>query len=64
MKECMVCTTIALRRKYITIEDEISLRNKLVELAKMNSGLSKSIKSEIQFSKKPSTPNPVLQTPN
>lgn len=64
MKECVVCTTISFRRKYITAEEEELLRNMLVELAKMNSGLSKSIRAKILLSAKSSTPNSVLPTPN
>lgn len=64
MKECVVCTTIANRRKYITGAEEFELRNKLVELSKMNSGLSKSIRSKILSSEKLKTPNSQLQTPN
>lgn len=64
MKECVVCTTIAYRRKYITLEEENLMRNRLVELAKMNSGLSKSIRSKILLTSKPKTPNSALQTPN
>ncbi len=64
MKECVVCTTIAFRRKYITLDEEVLMRSKLVELAKMNSGLSKSIRSKILLSNKPKTPNYALPTPN
>ena len=64
MKECVVCTTVAFRRKYITIDEEALMRSKLVELAKMNSGLSKSIRSKILLSNKPKTPNSALPTPN
>lgn len=63
MKECVVCTTIAYRRKYISTSEEEELRNRLVELAKMNSGLSRAIRSKIQLPyKKNITPNPVLST--
>lgn len=64
MKECIVCTTVAHRRKYITPEEEILLRNKLVELAKMNSGLSKSIRAKIQLTEKSRTPGSILPTPD
>ena len=40
------------------------LRNKLVELSKMNSGLSKSIRTKILLSNKPKTPNSALPTSN
>lgn len=63
MKECVVCSTIAYRRKYITVDDEAFLRTKLVELAKMNSGLSKSIRSKILLSHS-QTPNSILPTPS
>ena len=53
MKECVVCTTISYRRKYITSNEEFDLRNKLVELAKMDSGLSRSIRAKILLSKQP-----------
>ncbi len=51
MKECVVCTTLAHRRKYITNVEELEFRCKLVELAKMNSGLSSAIRSKIASSK-------------
>jgi four helix bundle protein len=47
LKECVVCTTLALRRNYISPAEETELRTKLVELAKMNSGLTKVIRSRI-----------------
>jgi four helix bundle protein len=47
VKECVVCTTISLRRKYITASEENESRVKLVELAKMNSGLSKAVKKRL-----------------
>jgi four helix bundle protein len=43
LRECVVCTTISFRRKYITKEIHNESRNRLVELAKLNSGLVKSI---------------------
>jgi four helix bundle protein len=64
IKECVVCSSIALRRKYITPQEELMLRNKLVELAKMNSGLSKSVRTKIILSDKSKTPFSVLQTPD
>lgn len=64
MKECVVCSTIAERRKYIKPKEELMLRNSLVELAKMNSGLSKSVRAKIDLSNKPRTPLCVLPTPD
>jgi four helix bundle protein len=64
IKECMVCTTIAYRRNYITSDEEAWLRIKLVELAKMNSGLSKSIRSKMVTLNKGGTLHSVLPTPN
>ena len=64
MKECIVCTTISHRRKYITSNEEFELRNRLVELSKMNRGLSKSIRTKILLSSKAKTPNSTLPTPN
>jgi four helix bundle protein len=64
MKECVVFSTIAARRKYIQPEEELMLRNRLVELAKMNSGLSKSVRAKIDLSNKPRTPLSVLPTPD
>lgn len=43
LKECVVCTTISLRRKYISKEDATDSRNKLTELSKMISGLKRSL---------------------
>ena len=47
IQECIVCTTIAHRRRYINSTTELQLRIKLIELAKMNSGLRQSIKRRI-----------------
>ena len=41
LRECVVCTEIAFRRKYINEEDKIHSREKLVELSKMIVGLKK-----------------------
>ena len=46
LRECVVCTTISQRRKYITQEQNNESRNKLIELAKLNSGLVKHIKNK------------------
>jgi len=48
IKECVVCGTLSLRRNYITTAVEAELREKLIELAKMNSGLTKVIRSRLQ----------------
>lgn len=48
IKECVVCGTLALRRNYISATEEAELRGNLTELAKMNSGLTKVIRSRIQ----------------
>lgn len=61
IKECVVCTTISLRRTYINVSEESESRNRLVELAKMNSGLSKAIKKKLSLSL---TPNSELLTLN
>lgn len=47
LRECVVCTTISFRRKYITKEIYDNSRTRLIELAKLNSGLSKSIKNKM-----------------
>ena len=43
IRECIVCTTIALRRKYMTREDENKSRSMCLELSKMLSGLLSSL---------------------
>ena len=43
LRECVVCTSISFRRKYITKKTHDESRNQLIELAKLNSGLVKSI---------------------
>jgi four helix bundle protein len=45
MRECVVCTTICSRQKYIDQKTEIQLRNKLIEISKMISGLIKYLES-------------------
>ena len=47
IRECVVCTTIAFRRNYITEETSTTSRIHLVEMAKLNSGLINSLKSPI-----------------
>jgi four helix bundle protein len=44
VKECVVCTTIAKRQDYISIEQEKELREKLEELSKMITSLQKYLK--------------------
>lgn len=44
MEECVVCTTLAHRRKFINEKQLMESRTKLLEIAKMLSGLRKSIK--------------------
>lgn len=46
IRECIVCTSISIRRKYISAVNETESRRRLLELAKMNSGLSNSIKNK------------------
>lgn len=61
VRECVVCTSIFHRRKYISDKEEGESRIKLVELSKMISGLKKSL----QNTSKLRTPNSkLLQTPN
>jgi four helix bundle protein len=44
IRECIVCTTVAFRRNYITDTIQKSSRIQLTELSKMISGLIKSLK--------------------
>ena len=46
MRECIVCTTVAFRRKYISEDENQESRKRVIELAKMNSGLVKSIRNK------------------
>jgi len=46
VKECVVCSTIATRRKYITEAQDKKTREKLVELSKMTSSLQKYLKNK------------------
>ena len=46
IKECVVCSTIATRRKYITEAQDKKTREKLVELSKMTSSLQKYLKNK------------------
>lgn len=43
IKECIVCTTLAHRRKYISDEENQTGRQLLTEISKMASGLYKSL---------------------
>jgi four helix bundle protein len=63
VKECVVCTTVSFRRKYINAEEESQLRSRLVEIAKMNSGLSKAVRMKIKANTSGS-PVSSLQTPD
>lgn len=45
-KECVVCSTLARRLKYITQEEDIQVRKSLSELAKMTTSLQKYIKNK------------------
>ena len=45
IKECVVCSTIAKRLKYISNEDDFKNRQNLQELSKMTSSLQKYLKS-------------------
>lgn len=60
IRECVVCTTISLRRNYINKSEADVSRVKLVELAKMNSGLSRSLQSKLSAS----IPDSPLLTPH
>lgn len=44
LNECVVCTTISLRRKYITTKQSDESRGMLAEIARMLSGLRTSLK--------------------
>lgn len=44
VKECVVCSTIAKRQKFISEEQDKNIRTKLVELSKMINGLQKYLK--------------------
>jgi four helix bundle protein len=44
LRECVVCIQIATMRNYIDAKENSELRNQLVEISKMLSGLSKSLK--------------------
>jgi len=46
VRECVVCTTLAFRRKYIDEKTQSSLRNQLTEISKMLSGFINYLESE------------------
>lgn len=62
LRECVVCTSVAYRRKYINDETHQKSRALLVEIAKLNSGLLNSLKNPIDNRK--SSTNYELKTPN
>lgn len=45
MRECVVCTTVAHRRKYITETTMMESRKRAIEISKMLSGLMKSLET-------------------
>ena len=45
IRECVVCTTISFRRKYIQNDIELESRERLAKIAKMNIGLDKSLQT-------------------
>jgi four helix bundle protein len=44
LEECVICATLARRRKYINEKEYLESRTRLVEIAKMLSGLRNSLK--------------------
>jgi four helix bundle protein len=48
LNECIVCSTIALRRNYISLSENEECRKRLSEISKMLSGLSKSLKNKME----------------
>ncbi len=46
LRECVVCTTLAFRRKYIDEKTQSTLRNQLTEISKMLSGFINYLESE------------------
>ena len=57
VNECVVCTTIAKRQRYISEDTENQLREKLVELSKMITSLQKYLKTKLSSNKYPITTN-------
>lgn len=64
LRECVVCTSVAYRQKYITEEVHQKSRMLLVEIAKLNSGLLKSLKNSEDSRKKLQTTDHKLSTTN
>ena len=72
LRECIVCTTLAFRRKYIDEQTQLSLRNQLTEISKMLSGFinylesdnAKNNLSEPTVEYLTTSPNTELITPN
>lgn len=76
LRECVVCTTIAFRRKYIDEKTQSSLRNQLTEVSKMISGFINYLDSDIaknnlsepvieyEIQKRIQSTNSELSTPN
>ena len=62
LRECVVGTSIAYRRKYINDETHEKSRTLLVEIAKLNSGLLNSLKNPSDNRK--SSTNPQLEATN
>jgi four helix bundle protein len=52
LRECLVCSTVAFRRNYITKEEYESSRSTILEMSKMSTGLQKYLKQ------KPVEPSP------
>lgn len=48
LNECIVCSTISMRRNYITTKEDDECREKLSEISKMLSGLSNSLKRKLE----------------
>lgn len=62
LRECVVGTSIAYRRKYINDETHEKSRTLLVEIAKLNSGLLNSLKNPSDNRK--SSTNPQIEATN
>jgi four helix bundle protein len=48
LNECIVCSTISMRRNYITKKEDDECREKLSEISKILSGLSNSLKRKLE----------------
>ncbi len=57
IRECVVCTTLAYRRKYISETEYYKSRNMLTELSKMSAGLKKYVKKKEAEQKSQKTKN-------